>query len=69
MTFLGSGWKFLSGGIGPEFRASADVVSVVLGLGGGLAIVAGCMAGGWLIACPSPRRMRWRVDSAWSHAS
>ena len=40
--------QFLFGGIGPEFHASADVVSVVLGLGGGLAIVAGCMAGGWL---------------------
>ena len=40
--------QFLFGGIGPEFHATADVVSVVLGLGGGLAIVAGCMAGGWL---------------------
>jgi MFS transporter, PAT family, beta-lactamase induction signal transducer AmpG len=40
--------QFLFSAIGPEFRASADVVSVVLGLGGGLAIVFGCFAGGRL---------------------
>jgi PAT family beta-lactamase induction signal transducer AmpG len=39
---------FLFSAIGPEFDASADVVSTVLGLGGGLAIVAGCFAGGRL---------------------
>ena len=34
--------------IGPEWHASADTVTGVLGLGGGLAIVAGCFAGGLL---------------------
>ncbi len=40
--------EFLFSAIGPEFHASADVVSAVLGLGGGLAIVLGCFAGGRL---------------------
>lgn len=40
--------EFLFGAIAPEFNASADVVAGVLGLGGGVAIVAGCFAGGWL---------------------
>jgi MFS family permease len=40
--------EFLFSAIGSEFHASADVVSAVLGLGGGLAIVAGCFAGGRL---------------------
>lgn len=40
--------EFLFSAIGPEFHASADVVSAVLGLGGGLAIVIGCFAGGRL---------------------
>jgi MFS family permease len=40
--------QFLFSAVGPEFSASADVVSAVLGLGGGLAIVAGCFAGGRL---------------------
>jgi MFS transporter, PAT family, beta-lactamase induction signal transducer AmpG len=40
--------EFLFSAIGPEFHASADVVSGVLGLGGGLAIVMGCFAGGRL---------------------
>ncbi len=39
---------FLFGAIAQEFRASADVVSSVLGIGGGIAIVAGCFAGGRL---------------------
>jgi MFS family permease len=39
---------FLFSAIGQEFNASADVVSAVLGLGGGIAIVAGCFAGGRL---------------------
>ena len=34
--------------IGPEWHAPADTVSLVLGLGGGIAIVAGCFAGGRL---------------------
>ncbi len=34
--------------LGPEWHASADTVSSVLGLGGGIAIVAGCFAGGLL---------------------
>lgn len=40
--------QFLFGSLGPEWRAPADTVSLVLGLGGGLAIVAGCFAGGRL---------------------
>jgi MFS transporter, PAT family, beta-lactamase induction signal transducer AmpG len=39
---------FLFSAIAQEFNASADVVSSVLGLGGGVAIVAGCFAGGRL---------------------
>jgi len=39
---------FLFSAIAKEFSASADVVSGVLGLGGGVAIVAGCFAGGRL---------------------
>ncbi len=39
---------FLFGAIAPEFHASADVVSSVLGLGGGIVIVIGCFAGGRL---------------------
>lgn len=40
--------EFLFSAIGNEFHASADVVSAVLGLGGGVAIVLGCFAGGRL---------------------
>jgi len=40
--------QFLFSAISPEFHASADLVSAVLGLGGGLAIVIGCFAGGRL---------------------
>jgi MFS family permease len=39
---------FLFGAIAQEFHASADIVSSVLGLGGGIVIVAGCFAGGRL---------------------
>ena len=38
----------LFGSLGPEWHAPADTVSLVLGLGGGLAIVLGCFAGGRL---------------------
>ena len=38
----------LFGSIASEWHAGADTVSAVLGLGGGLAIVAGCFAGGRL---------------------
>jgi MFS family permease len=38
----------LFGSIASEWHAGADMVSAVLGLGGGLAIVAGCFAGGLL---------------------
>ena len=38
----------LFGSLGPEWHAGADTVSLVLGLGGGVAIVAGCFAGGRL---------------------
>ena len=40
--------QFLFGSLGQEWRAPADTVSAVLGLGGGVAIVVGCFAGGWL---------------------
>jgi len=39
---------FLFGAVAQEFHASADVVSSVLGLGGGIVIVIGCFAGGRL---------------------
>jgi MFS family permease len=46
---------FLFGAIAQEFGASADLVSGVLGLGGGAAIVAGCFAGGRLAdSVPKP---------------
>lgn len=38
----------LFGSLGPEWHAPADTVSLVLGVGGGVAIVFGCFAGGWL---------------------
>ena len=48
--------QFLFGSLGPEWRASADTVSITLGLGGGVAIVAGCLAGGRLATwMPSAR--------------
>jgi MFS family permease len=40
--------QFLFSAVASEFHASADVVSVVLGLGGGVVIVLGCFAGGRL---------------------
>ncbi len=40
--------QFLFGSLGPEWNASSDVVSFALGIGGGVAIVAGCMTGGLL---------------------
>jgi MFS family permease len=40
--------QFLFGSLGPEWHAPADVVSFVLGAGGGVAIVAGCMSGGFI---------------------
>jgi len=50
---------FLFSAIGREFHASADVVAAVGGLGGGIAIVAGCIAGG---------RLADRMDKPWSYA-
>lgn len=40
--------KDLFGSLGPEWHASADTVALILGVGGGIAIVIGCFAGGWL---------------------
>ena len=40
--------QFLFGSLGPEWNASADTVSFALGAGGGVAIVLGCLAGGYL---------------------
>ena len=51
--------QYLFGSIGPEWHAPADMVSLVLGLGGGIAIVAGCFAGG---------RLADRIDKPWSYA-
>ena len=42
--------QYLFGSLGPEWHASADVVSFVLGAGGGTAIVLGCIVGGWLVS-------------------
>ncbi|MEP7382223.1 MAG: MFS transporter [Gemmatimonadota bacterium] len=48
--------QFLFGSLGDEWHASADAVAFVLGIGGGVAIVAGCMAGGVLASrLPSAR--------------
>ncbi len=48
--------QFLFGSLGPEWNASADSVAFVLGAGGGIAIVAGCMTGGVLATrVPSAR--------------
>ncbi len=40
--------KDLFGSLGPEWHVPADTVSLVLGVGGGIAIVIGCFAGGRL---------------------
>jgi MFS transporter, PAT family, beta-lactamase induction signal transducer AmpG len=40
--------KDLFGSLGPEWHASPDMVSLVLGAGGGVAIVLGCFVGGRL---------------------
>lgn len=46
---IGSGAAaFLFGSLAREWNAAADTVSLVLGAGGGIAIVAGCFAGGRL---------------------
>lgn len=48
--------QFLFGSLGPEWNASADAVSFALGIGGGIAIVSGCMTGGVLASrLPSAR--------------
>ena len=39
---------YLFGSVAPEWNASSDTVSLILGAGGGIAIVAGCFAGGRL---------------------
>lgn len=39
---------YLFGSLAPEWNAGADTVSLVLGAGGGIAIVAGCFVGGRL---------------------
>jgi MFS family permease len=39
---------YLFGSLAPEWNAAADTTSLVLGAGGGVAIVAGCFAGGRL---------------------
>ncbi len=51
--------KDLFGSLGPEWNVPADTVSLVLGVGGGIAIVLGCFAGGWLAD---------RINKPWSYA-
>jgi len=46
--------------IAPEWKLGADNTSLVLGLGGGLAIVAGCFAGG---------RLADRMSKPWAYAT
>jgi hypothetical protein len=48
--------QFLFGSLGPEWHVSADTVSITLGAVGGLAIVGGCMTGGWMAARQPPAR-------------
>jgi MFS family permease len=51
--------QYLFGSVGGEWHASADTVSLVLGVGGGLAVVAGCFVGG---------RLADRIDKPASYA-
>jgi PAT family beta-lactamase induction signal transducer AmpG len=51
--------KDLFGSLGPEWSISADTASLVLGLGGGIAIVIGCFAGG---------RLADRINKPWAYA-
>ncbi len=52
--------KDLFGSLGPEWSVPADTVSLVLGLGGGIAIVLGCFAGG---------RLADRINKPWAYAT
>ena len=61
---IGSGAaQYLFGSISAEWHAPADTVSLVLGLGGGLAIVAGCFVGGRL-ADRMPRTRAYALSCA-----
>jgi len=51
--------KDLFGGLGPEWQVPADTVSLILGVGGGIAIVIGCFAGG---------RLADRINKPWAYA-
>jgi MFS transporter, PAT family, beta-lactamase induction signal transducer AmpG len=51
--------KDLFGSLGPEWHVSADTASLVLGVGGGIAIVIGCFAGG---------RLADRINKPWAYA-
>lgn len=51
--------KDLFGGLGPEWSVPADTVSLILGVGGGIAIVLGCFAGG---------RLADRINKPWAYA-
>lgn len=51
--------KDLFGSLGPEWNVPADTVSLVLGVGGGIAIVIGCFAGGRLVD---------RINKPWAYA-
>ena len=58
---IGSGAALpLFGSIASEWQAGADMVSAVVGLGGGLAIVAGCFVGGLLAD---------RIPKPWAYAT
>ena len=52
--------KDLFGSLGPEWSVPADTVSLVLGVGGGIAIVLGCFAGG---------RLADRINKPWAYAT
>ncbi|MGH7669876.1 MAG: MFS transporter [Gemmatimonadaceae bacterium] len=51
--------KDLFGSLGPEWSVPADTVSLILGVGGGIAIVIGCFAGG---------RLADRINKPWAYA-
>lgn len=60
--------QFLFGSLAPEWRAPANTVALVLGLGGGVAIVAGCFVGG-LLADRVPKPLAYALTCGFGVAA